>query len=89
MKKVDLYQIPLDDDWHEFELHGPIVCMGTQTSSWMNFWAVEDSAADPVTMSLRVFRTGETIPDESAVHAWTWDPWQGQVMVHLVQDLTV
>jgi hypothetical protein len=94
MRKVDLYQIELGPygepaDWQEFELTGDIVKMDTQTSAHMNFWAIEDSSVTPVTVRLRVFKTGEEIPATAIVRGSCWDPFQSVVMVHLVQDLSV
>ena len=88
MKQIDLYQLPLDPDegvWHEFQLRGPIVMMGTQTSSYMNFWAEEDSALPPETVQLRVVRSGVDIPSDATVEASCWDPWGGTTMLHLIR----
>jgi len=94
MRKVDLYQIELGPygepaDWQEFQLRGDIVMIGTQTSAFLNFWAIEDSDVTPETVRLRVFKTGEEIPAGATVHGSCWDPFQGMTMVHLVQDLSV
>lgn len=91
MRKIDLYQIELGPygepaDWQEFELRGEIVKMDTQTSSFMSFWAIEDSDVPPVTVRLRVFKTGEEIPESAIVHDSCWDPFGAIKMVHLVQE---
>jgi hypothetical protein len=62
--KVFRYEVPVDDEWHDVALSGPIVHVGTPFGqlSPLHIWALAETGA-PYTARLRVYGTGHTVPD--------------------------
>jgi hypothetical protein len=58
------YEIPVDDDWHQFQLSGPVVHVACRNGDYkkVHFWALA-AAGEPYTAALRVFGTGHGVPD--------------------------
>jgi hypothetical protein len=62
--KVFHYEVPVDDDWHDVELTGPIVHVATRQGAYspLHVWALAE-IGQKYTARLRVFGTGHKVPD--------------------------
>jgi hypothetical protein len=64
--KVFRYEVPVDDEWHEVQLTGPIVHVAAHFGqvSPLHFWALS-GVGEPHPARLRVFGTGHQVPDDA------------------------
>jgi hypothetical protein len=57
--------VPWDEKWHDLTLKGWIIHVGTQQRGRVDIWVVERDENPPIVHHLRVFLTGEELPDSS------------------------
>lgn len=63
--KVLRYEVPVDDDWHDFELHpaSDILHVESRKAEAVELWILDRPWPGPkVTRSFRVFGTGHDVP---------------------------
>lgn len=72
MKKVFRYEVPIDDEWHNFDLKGKILHVDQRArKTVVEFWAMNDDSAEPIRRSLRVFGTGHVLAEEAEFYYGT------------------
>lgn len=60
------YSVPVDAQWHTFDLSGPIVHVDCRRSEEVEFWTLNEPTATPTSRAFRVFGTGHPIPPAAA-----------------------
>lgn len=57
------YEVPVDDEWHDIGLSGPVVHVACRGGDYkkVHIWALAGAGA-PYTARLRIFGTGHDIP---------------------------
>lgn len=65
--RVLRYEVPVDDEWHEI-VAGEAVHVACRRLDAVEFWAIEGTE---FTQTLRVFGTGQPLPDEPLKHVGT------------------
>lgn len=68
MKQILKDVIPVDDQWHQ--VGGPIVHVQEQYDQ-VTVWFEHDDEAPPAPVTVRVFGTGQPLPDEPTRHVGT------------------
>jgi len=65
VKQIYRCEVPLDDEWHDFDLSGPIVAVGAvaRKRDVIEFWWEYYSKGLAEKVQLRVFGTGHYMPD--------------------------
>lgn len=64
MARVLRYEVPVDDEWHEI-VAGEALHVDCRRFDTVEFWALEGTE---FTQTLRVFGTGQPLPDEPLKH---------------------
>lgn len=59
-RRVLRYEVPVDDAWHDLNLHGEILHVDARRPDAVELWALEDDAL--ATRQFKVFATGEPLP---------------------------
>lgn len=79
------YEVPVDDQWHDFDLSGEVVCVAArQGPEVVEFWArVYSSYAEK--RRFRVFGTGHALPEDVS-HIGT--ALVGPLVWHLMEDVS-
>ena len=77
--------IPVDDQWHELSLTGPIVHVATRGEDYIEVWFIEDPAAEPEARAFRVVGTGHPMAPALAHHVGTAITPSGQFVWHLME----
>lgn len=60
--KVYRYEIPVDGRWHDIDMTGPVVKVGTRHEDLVELWALAAATTAPQTRSYCVFGTGLDVP---------------------------
>jgi hypothetical protein len=78
------YVVPVDGDWHTFELSGPIVHVGSRINGEVEFWAMLHHR-DGLTQSwsFRVYGTGHTLDVGAEYVGTTYDGATNALVWHL------
>ena len=77
------YEVPVDDQVHEFKLTGAILQVACRRRGVVEFWALQNGgSANPVTRRLLVFGTGHPIPFG---HAYVGTALDGPLVWHLME----
>ena len=80
--KVYRYEVPDDDQWHAFELSGPVVHVAIRDGAF-HYWALA-SVGTPYTARLRLFGTGDEVPGDT-VYRGTAITESGLLVMHLFE----
>ena len=67
----------------EHRLRGRIVKVGCRDPRMVEFWVLDNSDADPLTVQLRVFGTGEVVPDDAVYVGTAVPPQRPDLVWHL------
>lgn len=67
-RRVFRHEVPVDDQWHEFELTGPILHVATRHYDRVEFWTIADLGGPVRVRTFRVFGTGQPLPDDAAIY---------------------
>lgn len=65
MRSMYRYEVLVDDQWHQFELRGPIRHVAARRADAVEFWAEHDDHAVPTHERLLVVGTGHSWPPGS------------------------
>lgn len=84
MKTIYRFEVPIDDQWHEFKLTGHILHVGSRSEGVVEFWAHQIEGNPLETVQLRVFGTGHEMPVASIYRGTTIAP-DGYYVWHLVE----
>lgn len=84
MKQIHKAVVPTDDEWHE--IPGPIVHVQEQYDV-VTVWFEHDDEAEPAPRKVRVFGTGQPLPDEPTRHVGTAVMRGAWLMVWHVREL--
>lgn len=76
------YAVPIDGQWHTFDLRGPIHHIAGRTPGVVEFWAQHDPAAAVIRRTLTVVGTGQPWPDQAVWVGTTLAP--GDLVWHLL-----
>lgn len=96
MKQIHRYEVPIDDQVHEFSLTGNILHVAQRSDHAVEFWAFDIEGNPVEEVRLQVFGTGMEIPVASVYRgtafspAGGFDPFPipaGKYVWHLVQLL--
>jgi hypothetical protein len=85
VKTVFRQLIPVDDQWHTLELSGPIIHVAARREDAVEFWFIDDPAADPEMRAFRVVGTGQPLAPALAHHVGTAITPSGQLVWHLME----
>lgn len=80
------YEVPVDDQWHEFQLHGDPLAVGCRAIEVVEFWAraYRDGLAGPYRRFM-VVGTGHPFPPH--LHYWGTAVAPGGFLVwHLLEE---
>lgn len=77
--------VDVDDQWHTLELHGPIIHVATRGEDYVEFWWIDDPAADPELRAFRVVGTGHPMAPALAHHVGTAISPSGRSVWHLME----
>jgi hypothetical protein len=94
MNRVFKYEVPVDDQWHEFpELNGDVIHIDAQTPYVVRFWAINYDEGSPALLGrpdgprrFRVYGTGQPLPE--CPHLVHGSAVVGALVWHLVEDAT-
>ena len=64
MRIIGKFNVPISDEWHRHE-SGPVLYVGLQAPLDLNYWAEIDTEAEIPWRWLRVFGTGQPLPDNA------------------------
>jgi hypothetical protein len=83
------YEVPVDDEWHNFELYGDPLAVSCRQSGWVEFWArayPHEPDVYPFVRRFRVFGTGHPLPSPDLRH---WGvAFDGPLVWHLMEEPT-
>lgn len=82
--------VPIDDAWHEIP-GGRVVHVDHQTHNpdpQISVWFERDDQAEPTTRQVRVFGTGQPLPEERTRHLGTVLMLEGEFVAHLRELVT-
>lgn len=66
-RRVYRHDVPVDDQWHTYQLLGPIIAVGpTGADDTIEFWVLNDDTGTPDVVHLRVFGTGQPLEPDTA-----------------------
>lgn len=77
------YTIPVDGQWHEIELAGPVVHVATRSSGVVEFWSLANTDAEARIESFAVVGTGHPARTAAAEYVGTAIAPGGQLVWHL------
>lgn len=92
MSKIHRYEVPVDDQWHEFpELNGDIIHIAARQPTIVEFWAEHYQPDEVVLPQLaetvrrfRVYGTGHDLPPQPRLIHGT--AVAGHLVWHLVEE---
>lgn len=79
------YEVPVDDQWHEFALRGDVLAVGCRVPTVVEFWARHDDDEPPTVRRLAVVGTGHPLPDGVGRHHGTAVAPGGHLVWHLLE----
>ncbi len=82
--RIFRYPVPVDDQWHRITLQGTIVHVDTRDVRMVEIWATHRDNVLPNSRWVRVYATGQDIPDD-LVYVSTCVAPEGLVW-HLVEN---
>jgi hypothetical protein len=77
--------IPVDDQWHELSLTGPIVHVATRHEDAVEIWFIEDPAQPVTEHAFRVVATGQPLAPALANYVGTAITPSGRYVWHLME----
>jgi hypothetical protein len=80
------YTVPVDDQWHEIELCGPIAYVASRSIYTVEFWSLHTVDAETWTESLIVVGTGHAVPPATEYVGTAIAPG-GQLVWHLFRKV--
>lgn len=78
------YVVPVDDKWHEVELSGPLLHVGSRAVDEVEFWVLHGDDV-PHERYFRVFGTGMPLPDDRLKYHGTVYAAGGALVWHLIE----
>lgn len=84
MTRILRYEVPVDDQYHEFDLRGDVLAVGCRQPTVAEFWATHSDDAPTVTRRFLVVGTGHPMPDNAA-HRGTATAPGGHLVWHLLE----
>lgn len=91
MKVIKRYQVPLAG-WHERELRGPVLSVGSRDPDVVEFWAVYDDTFTAHRRDFRVLGTDDDVPRNCVYHGsvvWRASVNHGEAVWHLISRLAI
>lgn len=85
-RTVHRHEIPVDDQWHQVDLNGPILHVATRDPSKVEMWVL-DNGDDLVYHQhwYRVFGTGQPLTDHTGKHVGSVVTADGALVWHLFE----
>ena len=84
MAAIFRYEVPVDDAWHTLTLSGPVLHVAARTPETVEVWAL--STDGPTTeRRMRVFGTGQPLPDQPLDHIGTAFAAEGRLVWHVME----
>lgn len=81
-------EILVDDAWHDIALTGPMVHVAARTPYTVEIWHIADDAQPSTFHSLRVFGTGQDLPEEASSYLGAAVVPGGRLVWHLMERAT-
>lgn len=78
-RKIFREVIPVDDEWHELKLTGPIVHVACRELTTVDVWFINGEHHYSKSTFLRVFGTGQPLPDNAEYVGTGFSPVGGLV----------
>lgn len=83
------YEVPVDDQWHHVLTNGAVLHVAARQPDVVDFWARSFEGNDHINPNpgqwLRVFATGQPLPDAELDHCGTTVTAGGSLVWHLVK----
>jgi hypothetical protein len=79
------YEVPVDDEWHEFDLTGDVLHVAARQVDTVEFWSLNEPDQLAETCRFRVVGTGHLV-DPNWVHRGTAIAPGGMLVWHLMQE---
>lgn len=83
--KIYRYEVPVDDQWHKFQLTGSLLHVGCRDPRIVEFWAFHRDDWNPWWIKLRVVGTGQNLPEGGGYIGTAYSP-DGKLVWHLIED---
>ncbi len=80
------FEVPVDDRWHEHDLTGPMLHVGSREGAVVEFWAHHDPGAKPARRRFRVYGTGHPIEPGLCYVGTTADGLNKALIWHLMVE---
>lgn len=81
-QRILRYKVPVDDQWHQLDLPGPIMHVATRRPDVVELWT--STVGDAATRYFRVFGTGHEMPLNAAYVSTAIVPG-GALVWHLME----
>lgn len=88
-KRVLRTEVPVDDQWHQIEVGQGIVHVVTRRPEVVEVWFLSDDTKPPLVRTMRVFGTGQDLPDEPLRYLGSAVTAGGSLVWHLFRKATV
>lgn len=85
MNEVRRFQVPVDDEWHRFNVTGPILHVATRGEGYVEFWFLHQPAVT-WQRKFRVFGTGQSVAESVTYVGTAITPNDGRFVWHLFED---
>jgi hypothetical protein len=79
------YEVPVDDEWHEFDLTADVLHVAARRVDTVEFWSLNEQDQPAATSRFRVVGTGHSV-DPNWVHRGTAIAPGGMLVWHLMQE---
>lgn len=81
------YEVPVDDQWHEFEIHSEPLAVACRNPRVVEFWAqYDDTIRSVAPRRFIVVGTGHRLPERQTRHVGTAIAPGGALVWHLRED---
>lgn len=83
--RVFRYEIPVDDQVHEFELTGPVLHVASRHRAVVEFWAEFRGDLPVEKRAFQVYGTGHYVNDDATYQGSAFDASTNQLVWHLYE----
>lgn len=87
-QRVLKHTVPVDDQWHEIPSQQILHVECQRSSEEVQVWTLDYGYPQPPTMRVRIFGTGQPLPDRAA-HLGSAVTAGGQLVWHLFREVTL
>jgi hypothetical protein len=92
-ERIFRYEVPVDGDWHDLELHGPVLHVACRKADVVELWAAHrdtplTAGAARIPQRFTVVGTGHALPVHEShwLHVGTAIAPGGELVWHLIKE---